>query len=116
MAERRNQERAHQETLMHMEREVEELRKFRCSEAEVCEEACVDAVSEDGESNLETESRESQCTVNQLTHQMLELHEVINSLSDSQYFKDFETASNSGRAHAPGNPFVFSEFFMSAVP
>ena len=45
--------------------------------------------------------------MNQLTHQMKELLEVINSLSGSQDFKDLETASGSGSVHAPGKPLVF---------
>ena len=69
IAELRNREGAHQETLVHMNKVVEELRTFRCSEAELLEEAYIDAISQDGEKKLETESWESRSTVNQLTHQ-----------------------------------------------
>ena len=65
--------------------------------------------------NLETELPEGQSTVNQFTHQMMELQEVINSFSESQDFKDLETASSSGSADAPAKP-LFSEFVKSAVP
>ena len=83
---------SHQETLIQTNKEVEELRKVRCSAADLREEAFL---------------QKRQSTVNQLTHQ---LQEVVNSLSESQDFKDFETACSSGSANAPGKPFVFSEF------
>ena len=46
---------------------------------------------------------------------MKKLQKIINSLSESQDFKDLETASSSGSADAPANP-LFSEFVKSAVP
>ena len=69
------------------------------------------------EKNLDSELRESQSTVNQLADQIQELHEVINSLSESQDFKDLETASSSGSTHAPGKPSVFPSFqtFLAAT-
>ena len=87
---------SHQETLSQTNKEVEELRKVRCSAADLREAAFL---------------QERQSTVTQLTHQP---QEVVNSLSESQDFKDLETASSSGSPNAPGKPFVFSEFFNFA--
>ena len=50
---------------------------------------------------LDTELRESQSTLDQLTHQMRELQKVAHFLRESQDSKDLETASSSGSAHAP---------------
>ena len=74
------------------------------------EEASQDEISQDGDKHLGTELRESESTVNQLTNQMKELQEVVNSLSESEAFKDLETSSSSGSVHAPGKPFVFRVF------
>ena len=75
----------------HRHKKVEEYRNVRCSEAELRAEGFQDAISQVDESNLETELRESESTVNQLTHQIKALQEVIHSLSESQDFKDLET-------------------------
>ena len=99
-----SRENAHQVTLSCVREEVEELRKTRRYDAELREEASQDAVSHEGEKILDTELLESQSTVNQLAHQIRELHEVTNSLSDSQDFKDLETASSPRSTHAPGKP------------
>ena len=45
LAELRDREQAHLETLTRMCPEVEELKKVRCSEAELCEEPFIDAIS-----------------------------------------------------------------------
>ena len=104
-----SRERAHQATQC-MRDEVEELRKTRRSESELREEAYQDAISQDVGNNLETDLWEIQSTVNKLTRQIKELQEVINSLSESQDFKDLETASCSGSAHGPGKQSVFPSF------
>ena len=75
----------------------------------------MDVVSQDGEHNLENELRESHSTVNQCTHQIKELQQVANSLSESQVIKDFETVSSSGSAHAPGTPLIHRCFHVSFV-
>ena len=54
--------------------------------------------------------RESQSTVNKLTHQITELQEVVNSVNGLQDFQNVGTASSSGPAHAPGAPSVFPSF------
>ena len=110
LAEVRDREQAHQETLTRMCPEVEELKKIRCSEAELREEAFMDAISQDDGNKLETESREIQSTVHELTHQTNEPQEEANLLSESQDFKYLETASCSGSAHAPGNDEFFRVF------
>ena len=56
---------------------------------------------------LDHELRDSQSTFEKLSLEMPEVQEVINSLGESQDFKDLETASGSGSAHAPGKPSVF---------
>ena len=50
------------------------------------------------------ELQESQSTVNQLTVQIQELQDKVNSLSDSKDFHDPETASSSGLFHVPSHP------------
>ena len=73
-------------------------------------ELCLDAVSQDGGNKLENELRESQFTVNLLTLQIQELQEIVNSMSAFQNFKDLQTASSSGSAHASGKPQGFPRF------
>ena len=85
---------SHQETLIQTNKEVEELRKVRCCATDLREAAFL---------------QERQSTVTQLTHQP---QEVVNSLSESQDFKDLETASSSGSANAPDKPFVFFRVFQ----
>ena len=87
---------------MQRSKAVEELRKVRCSEAEVREEPYMDAVSQDREKNLEIELRERPSTVNQLTHQMKELQEVL--VVSLKISKDLETASCLGSVRAPAKP------------
>ena len=41
---------------------------------------------------------------------MREIHEVLSSYSESQDFKDLETARGSGSAQAPGKLSVFPSF------
>ena len=77
VAELRNQERVHQETFLHVNKEGEELRNIRRHEAELRREAIMDAILQDGGNNLDTALRESQSTVNQLTHQMNELRSIL---------------------------------------
>ena len=88
--------------------------KWKSSEKLVLKLNCVKkltrTLSRTKEKNLDSELRESQSTVNRLAHQIRELHEMINSLSESQDFKDLETASSSGSTHAPGKPSVFPSF------
>ena len=48
--------------------------------------------------------------MNQLKHQMRELQEAMNSLGESQDFKDLETASRSGSVHASCKTFVCPSF------
>ena len=49
--------------------------------------------------------RESQSTVNKLTHRIRELEEVVNSLNGLQ---DFQNVGQS--SYAPGKPLVFQSF------
>ena len=49
-------------------------------------------------------------TVNQLTVQIQELQDEVNSLNDSRHFHD-PTASSSGFSHVPSHPFMVPSSF-----
>ena len=115
-AELRSRARAHQETFSYMRGEVEELRKTRRSEAALREEGCQDALSRARERTFWTLT----CGryVDKLTQQVRGLQEVVYTLSESQVFKDLETASGSGQptlqAHYPSSQ-VFPASFAATT-
>ena len=94
-AELRSRARAHQETLSCMRDEVEEVRKTRRSEAALREEGCQDALSRARERTFWTLT----CGryVNKFSQRVRGLQEIVYALSESQVFKDLETASGSGQ-------------------
>ena len=73
--------------------EVEELKRICCSEAERTQELRTGGL-------LRHELRESQPSVNQLTFQIQEPQERVNSLNDSTDFHD------PGLNHVPSHPFI----------
>ena len=74
---KRDREDAQQEILIRMSEEVDKLKEVRSSEAKLCEEAYVDANSQHEEDNLEIKLQENLSTVNQLTHQIRELQDLV---------------------------------------
>ena len=54
--------------------------------------------------------RESQSTVNKLTHQIIELEEVVNSLNGFLDFKNVGTVTGSQSAYTSGKSLVFQSF------
>ena len=110
LAELRDPGCAHEETLVRLSEEMEELRNVRYSNEKLLEEAYMDANSQFDMNNLEMKLQESQSTVNQLTHQIKELEEVVNSLMESQDLTDLETARSSGSIHAPSKQMIFLVF------
>ena len=53
---------------------------------------------------MNSQERESQSTVNQLTVQIQDLQDKVNSLNDSMEFNDSETASSAALSHVPSHP------------
>ena len=74
----------------------------------------MDASSQHEEDHLEIKLQESSSTVIQLTHRIKKLQDLVNSLKESQDFRDLKTASCTGSTHASGKQVVFSEFFSQA--
>ena len=92
-AEKENQERILQETRIGTLQETEESKKICGTGAERTQRLRMDELSQD-----------SQSTVNQLTVQIQELQDKVNSLNDSSDFHDLETANTSGFSHIPSRP------------
>ena len=105
-AELENRERAQQETCFRTLQEVEELKMNGSTQAESTLESRADDLSRQ-------DLRESQSTVNQLTVQIQEFQDKVDSLNDPRDFRDLETASSSGLSdvhrHPPSVPSSFEK-------
>ena len=88
-------DRALQEDRMRNLQEMEELKRFCCTEAETAKQLRID--------ELYFQEKESQSTVNQLTVQIQDLDKA-NSFNDNSEFYDPETASSSALSHVPSWP------------
>ena len=108
-AELENCERALQETRIGTLQEMEELKKICCAVAEKTQRLRMDELTRQ-------EFKESQSTVNQLTVQIQELQDKVNSPNYSRHFHDLETVSSSGLFHVPKHPLNCSESSWNAQP
>ena len=76
--------------------EIEELRRICCEEASRARQARIDELSMHQERNP--------TRLSQLSTQIQDLQNKVNSLSDAREFYDPESGSSSGATHVPSQP------------
>ena len=88
--------------------EIEELRRICCEEADQARQAGIDELS--------LQQQRKPTTVSQMTAQIRELQNTVNSLSDGREFYDPESGSSSGATNVPDKKPHCSESQNHAAP